>query len=166
MASPVSAQALVDLAKNRRTYYKLTSDLPISNERVVEIVNEFVLHCPTPYNSQATRVVVLFGDQHRKLWDIAAEIMEPILAPKIGAEATSARFNGFKDSAATVSLRLSVRTPNPHLTTGRFCSSKIRTPSKACRRRSPSSPISGRCGPPRPMPCCSILYGRRWKRRA
>ncbi|KAL2753194.1 hypothetical protein ACRALDRAFT_1077639 [Sodiomyces alcalophilus JCM 7366] len=102
MASKMSAQAFLDMAKNRRTYYKLSSEIPISKERVQEIVNELMLHCPTPYNSQATRAVILFGDEHKKLWDIATEIMEPILAPKIGAEAVSARFNGFRDSAATV----------------------------------------------------------------
>lgn len=102
MASSLSAQTVVDLAKNRRTYYKLSADLPITKERVQEVVNELVLHCPTPYNAQATRVVILFGDEHKRLWQIVSEVMEPILAPKIGVEAFTERFTGFKNSAATV----------------------------------------------------------------
>jgi len=98
----MNAQTVVDLAKNRRTYYKLSADLPITKERVQEVVNELMLHCPTPYNAQATRVVILFGEEHKKLWQIVLEVMEPILAPKIGAEAFTERFTGFKNSAATI----------------------------------------------------------------
>jgi hypothetical protein len=102
MASPLSAQTLLDLVKNRRSYYQLSNTLPITKEQVQEIVNDLVLHCPTPYNSQATRVVILFGDEHKKLWNIVSDVMEPIIAPKTGHEAFAARFQVFKDSAATV----------------------------------------------------------------
>lgn len=113
MASNLSAQAVLDLSKNRRSYYKLSKDLPITNTKVQEIVSELFKHSPTPYNAQTNRVVILFGDEHEKLWKLAREIVVPILAPAIGAEAIGARLDGFENSAATVSTLCTKTTAVP-----------------------------------------------------
>lgn len=55
--------------KQRRSIYALNKDLVISDSRVEEIVNEAVLHSPSSFNSQSSRVVVLFGEHHDKLWN-------------------------------------------------------------------------------------------------
>ena len=50
--------------KKRRSIYAISKESPISDERILEIVEETVTHVPSSFNSQSTRVVVLFGDQH------------------------------------------------------------------------------------------------------
>ena len=102
--SAISANSVLDLIKNRRTYYPLSKDLPISKERVSEIVKEAVLHTPSSFNAQSNRVVVLFGADHEKLWDIATEILKAIV-PADAFQATADKMNMFKGAAGTVSSR-------------------------------------------------------------
>ncbi|KAF4982030.1 hypothetical protein FZEAL_2280 [Fusarium zealandicum] len=101
MAAKLSADLLFQLAKNRRTYYGLSKDLPISTRRIQEIVNETTLHAPSAFNSQTNRVVVLFGAEHDKLWDITADSLRAIVPPEAW-EGTAQRLSGFKGAAGTV----------------------------------------------------------------
>lgn len=102
MASPISAQVLLDLIKQRRTYYPLSKDLgSLSKERITEIVKEATLHVPSSFNAQPTRAVVLFGADHERLWDITAEALKPVV-PAEGWAATEGKINMFKASAGSV----------------------------------------------------------------
>lgn len=100
--TPVNSQAILDLIKARRTYYPLSKDLTISKERIQEIVKEATLHVPSSFNAQSTRVVVLFGEEHDRLWDIASEILKAIV-PADQWEGTAAKMGMFKGAAGTVS---------------------------------------------------------------
>ncbi|KAG5662387.1 hypothetical protein HG530_000134 [Fusarium avenaceum] len=101
MAAKFSANALIELAKNRRSIYQLSKDLPISTQRITEIVNQTTLETPSSFNSQSNRVVVLYGAEHDKLWDIAADSLRSIVPPEAW-EATSSKLAGFKGAAGTV----------------------------------------------------------------
>lgn len=104
-----NAQALIDLAKQRRTYYPLSKELAIAPARVEAIVKDLLQEVPSSFNSQSNRVVVLFGADHEKLWDITAEILKPIV-PAEQWESTSGKMNMFKGAAGTVRLH---SPPNP-----------------------------------------------------
>ena len=67
----MSVQVLQQIAETRRSVYALNKDLPIAASEVAQIVEHAVKHTPSPFNSQSTRAVVLFGAEHEKLWDIA-----------------------------------------------------------------------------------------------
>ncbi|KAI2470248.1 Nitroreductase [Annulohypoxylon bovei var. microspora] len=95
------ADALLSFVKDRRTYYVINKELPISKDRVQEIVKETLLHVPSSFNSQSNRIVVLFGAEHDKLWDIATGILKTIV-PGDAWEHTAQRMNGFKAGAGTV----------------------------------------------------------------
>ncbi|KAI0834591.1 Nitroreductase [Hypoxylon sp. FL0890] len=95
------SETLLDLVKSRRTYYVLNKDLKISKERIQEIVKEGLLHVPSSFNSQSNRVLVLFGADHDKLWDITTEILKPIV-PEDAWQNTVNRMNWFKGAAGTV----------------------------------------------------------------
>ncbi|KAI1138699.1 Nitroreductase [Hypoxylon sp. FL0543] len=106
-SAPYSAMAgsktdtLLELVKARRTYYSLNKDLAISKDRVQEIVKEALLHVPSSFNSQSNRVLVLFGAEHDKLWDLTTEILKPIV-PEDAWQNTVNRMNWFKGAAGTV----------------------------------------------------------------
>ncbi|KAI1849386.1 hypothetical protein JX266_004881 [Neoarthrinium moseri] len=97
----MSATPLLELIKARRSYYPLSKDLPISKERISEIVKEATLHVPSSFNAQPTRVVVLFGAEHEKLWDITIEVLKGIV-PEDSWKATGDKLNMFKASGGSV----------------------------------------------------------------
>ena len=61
--------------KYRRSYYHLTNSSPVSDEAIREILEFGLLHVPSAFNSQSTRVVLLLGEHHKKLWMITKEIL-------------------------------------------------------------------------------------------
>ncbi|KAF8338072.1 uncharacterized protein EI90DRAFT_2967924 [Cantharellus anzutake] len=77
-----SADAFLQAIAERRSVYALTRKSSIPDERVVEIVQHAVLHTPTSFNSQSNRAVVLFGENHVRLWDVVAESLRKILPPE------------------------------------------------------------------------------------
>lgn len=97
----VNAQSLIDLATARRSYYPLSKDLTITPARVQEIVKELLNQVPSSFNSQSNRVVVLFGADHEKLWDITTEILKAIV-PADQFESTANKMAMFKGAAGTV----------------------------------------------------------------
>lgn len=111
-----NAQTLVDLAKARRSYYPLSKDLPVGAARVQEIVKDLLDQVPSSFNSQSNRVVVLFGAEHDKLWDITTEILKAMV-PAEQFESTSNRMAMFKGAAGTVCFILLALLP--HLALGR-----------------------------------------------
>lgn len=71
-----------DAIRSRRSQYGITNTSKLSDEEIIEIVREGVKHTPSPYNIQSTRAVILFGENHKKLWEIVKEV----LLEKIGPE--------------------------------------------------------------------------------
>lgn len=96
-----NADGFLSLVQSRRTYYALNKTLPISSDRVQTIVTESLQHVPSSFNSQSNRVVVLFGAEHDKLWDITTDILKP-LVPAEQWENTAKKMAAFKGGAGTV----------------------------------------------------------------
>ncbi|KAI1283436.1 Nitroreductase [Xylaria sp. FL0933] len=96
-----SSTALIEAFKARRSFYQLNKELPVPKDKVTDIVKENLIQIPSSFNSQSNRVLVLFGADHDKLWDITSEILKP-LVPAESWDATAARNAGFKAGAGTV----------------------------------------------------------------
>ena len=78
---------------HRRSYYSIGSDSSVLDEEIVHIIREAVKNVPSAFNSQSTRIVLLLGDEHKKLWNI----MKETLKARISAEAfakTEAKIDG------------------------------------------------------------------------
>ncbi|KAI1390898.1 Nitroreductase [Hypoxylon trugodes] len=101
MATPINSKSVLELIKERRTYYALSKDLAISKDRIQEIVKDAVLHVPSSFNSQTNRVLVLFGAEHDKLWDFTSEVLKAIV-PEDSWQNTANRIALFKGGAGTV----------------------------------------------------------------
>ncbi|KAI0475152.1 Nitroreductase [Xylariaceae sp. FL0804] len=103
MASPNNASTFLELVKGRRSHYMLNKELPVSTDRIQEIVKEATLHVPSPWDCQPVRVIVLFGEHHDKCWDLITEVMQSVLPPDMwDGKGFGARFAGFKAAAATI----------------------------------------------------------------
>jgi len=104
MASKITsagADALLSLIPQRRSIYQLTKDLPISTSRIQEIVSQTTLHTPSSFNSQSNRLLVLFGAEHDKLWDMATATLKTIV-PADSWQSTADRMAMFKGAAGTI----------------------------------------------------------------
>lgn len=93
--------AFLEVVKKRRTIYAIGKDEIVPAGQVERIVKDAVLHVPSAFNSQSARVVVLFGAQSDKLWDIAKETLKAIV-PADSYPDTEARLNGFRAGYGTV----------------------------------------------------------------
>lgn len=91
-----------EAVKNRRTIYQLKKESPISDAKIEEIVTQTLLHVPSSFNSQSTRIVILLKEEHVKLWDIAKDVLKAIV-PAEQYSATEQKLNGFQAAYGTVS---------------------------------------------------------------
>ncbi|WP_068620735.1 nitroreductase family protein [Paenibacillus tuaregi] len=96
------SNAFFDAVKNRRSIYALSKESPVSDERIEEIVKEAVKHTPSSFNSQSARVVVLFGEQHDKLWNHTEEILRKIVNNEENFKATAEKMASFRAGHGTV----------------------------------------------------------------
>jgi hypothetical protein len=87
--------------EHRRTYYGIEKSSPVSREEIIKIVEHSVKYVPSSFNSQSARTVVLFGDQHDRLWEIVRETLRP-LVPADSFGQTSAKIDSFKNGYGTV----------------------------------------------------------------
>ena len=94
------ADNFLSLIAARRSFYPLNKTLPIGPKRIQTIVSEALQQVPSSFNSQSNRVVVLFGAEHDKLWDLTAEILKGIV-PAEAWEATGAKMAMFKAAGGT-----------------------------------------------------------------
>ena len=98
----MSLQTLQTIAEKRRSIYALNDNLPISNDAVLNIVEHAILHTPSSFNSQSTRIVVLLGDEHKKLWDMTEELLRKIVNDDEKFTSTAEKMAGFKAGAGTI----------------------------------------------------------------
>ena len=87
--------------KERRSIYAISKESTVSNERIQEVINEAVLHTPSAFNSQSARVVVLFGENHNKLWDITEASLKKIV-PEENFAPTKEKIDSFRNGYASV----------------------------------------------------------------
>ena len=95
------AATLLKLIKDRRSYYPLSKDLPISASRIEEIVSQLITDVPSSFNSQSNRAILLLGAEHDKLWDIAVDALKPVV-PEENWKPTGDKLAMFKGAAGTV----------------------------------------------------------------
>ena len=98
----MSYQALQQAAEARRSVYALNKNLPLPAGEVAAIVEHAVRHTPSSFNSQSTRAVVLFGAEHEKLWDIAADVLQDAVPPEIFAQQTAPKLAAFRAAAGSI----------------------------------------------------------------
>lgn len=91
-----------DAIKARRTYYMLSDESPVSDKKIHELVDSAITHVPSSFNSQSTRVVVLLGAEHKKLWgDIVMPAVKAV-APAEAWEGSEKKLKGFQAAYGTI----------------------------------------------------------------
>jgi predicted oxidoreductase (fatty acid repression mutant protein) len=88
--------------ENRRTYYSIGSESPVSDEKIEEVIKFAVKNVPSAFNSQSTRVVLLLGENHKKLWNITKDILRKIVPAEAFKGTESKIDNSFLAGHGTV----------------------------------------------------------------
>lgn len=86
---------------NRRSFYAISKKSPISDNKIEEVIGHAIKHTPSTFNSQSSKVVLLFGEQHDKLWDIVMETLRKKV-PANKFQPTEDKVNSFKAGHGTV----------------------------------------------------------------
>ena len=91
-----------NLYQNRRSVYALGKNLPITEQEVLEIIDNAVKYSPSAFNSQTAHVVVLLGENHQKLWDITFGELEKFLPNEEAKAATKGKIDSFAEAYGTI----------------------------------------------------------------
>lgn len=108
-------KSLKESIEQRRSIYAISNQSPISDTELEGLVQFAATHVPSAFNSQSTRLVLLLGDNHKKLWNIAKEALRKIV-PEEAFAATEQKIDScfaagygtvlyFEDQTAVESLQ-------------------------------------------------------------
>ena len=87
---------------NRRSYYSINNHAPVGNYEVVRIIHEVIRHVPSAYNSQTTRIVLLLGDDHLRLWEIVKKVLKMMLTDEVFAKSEKKINTSFASGHGTI----------------------------------------------------------------
>lgn len=85
----------------RRSNYKLGGSSPISGGEITEIVREIVRNSPSAFNSQSSRVAILFSESAKRFWEIVFETLSPKTLPE-NAGAFKNKIDSFAAAHGTI----------------------------------------------------------------
>ncbi|MGE8572577.1 MAG: nitroreductase family protein [Acinetobacter amyesii] len=80
--------------EQRRTIYSIGNNVTLSQDEIEQTIKDAVRLSPSSFNSQTSRVVILFGDAHQKFWNIVRETLRKIV-PADAFEGTNGKINSF-----------------------------------------------------------------------
>ena len=91
-----------EAVKGRRSIYTIDDTPVVPEARIEQIAADALRSVPSPYNSQTTRLQLLFGAAHKALWDLTLDILRGVTKPERFA-ATEEKINtSFKAGYGTV----------------------------------------------------------------
>ncbi|KPA81709.1 putative mitochondrial hypothetical protein [Leptomonas pyrrhocoris] len=96
------ASKYVEAISKRRSIYNLGNKLPRSHAEVTKTIEDAIRQCPSSFNVQSSRAVILYGNSHKKVWDIVKAALKKVTSAEQYA-ASEAKVNGcFLAGAGTV----------------------------------------------------------------
>jgi uncharacterized protein len=91
----------LEAIKIRRSILSLAKESPISDDRIVMIVNHAIKHAPSPFSVQSCRAIVLFGEEHEKLWDCGMQRTKENTTPE-AFQNFEGKIKGYQEAYGTV----------------------------------------------------------------
>ena len=73
-----------------------------SERKVIEIIDTALLYIPSAFNVQSTRIVILFGEHHAKLWEITKQTLHEIVPEKAFERTQQKIDNSFAAGCGTI----------------------------------------------------------------
>lgn len=102
MAFSLVPLSLSVAAEQRRSQRALEAKSPVPDTVIIELAHHAISHIPSAHNNQATRMTILFGDDHRKLWTITSKTLLNKIGPERFKGHTEQRMAAFSNSYGTI----------------------------------------------------------------
>ena len=93
--------SFLELLSKRHSFYNINSNLPLSEDEISSLIFEAVKLYPSPFNSQSSRLLVLFADKHRHFWHIVEQKLL-VSSPSSKEIAIKQRMLSFAQGAGTI----------------------------------------------------------------
>lgn len=85
----------------RRSYYGISKEFVVPDEKIQEVVENAIMYTPTAFNSQSGRIILLLNKAHDKFWNLTMDALRDVVpADKFGP--TEDKINSFKAGYGTV----------------------------------------------------------------
>ncbi len=94
------SELLKDIAL-RRSVYGISDAMPVPDAQLESWLKELIHDMPTAFNMQSTRMVLLLGENHKKLWEIVLATLEKI-TPAQQFPRTQKKIAGFAAGHGTI----------------------------------------------------------------
>ena len=86
--------SMMDALQQRRTYYNINKELPVSIEEVRSLVDRLTELVPDAFNMKSSRIVTVSGSRQNALWDAIYDVFEG----KVARE----KIDSFRAGAGTI----------------------------------------------------------------
>lgn len=90
-----------ELVRSRRTRYAIGNNTEITKEDIVARLRAVAKEVPTAFNSQTSRLVVVFGEDNEKLWGHILDVQKDVMQGEMW-EMMSGVMQGAKGAVGTV----------------------------------------------------------------
>lgn len=71
-----------DLIQKRRSIYALNNKTNLSETDIIKTVEHCIKHTPTAFNSQTSRIIILFNEPYHCFWNFAKKVLKKITPPE------------------------------------------------------------------------------------
>ena len=85
----------IEMIKNRRSVYNLNRQLPIFEDKVIEIVNDAVRYVPDAFNMKSQRVVVVVGHKNDEFWNAVYDTLVVASGGRFSRDRTDSFMEGY-----------------------------------------------------------------------
>ena len=85
----------------RRSIYDLDKDIDLTDDEVIELIKNCLMHTPSAYNSQSQRIMILLHKEHDLFWDLTKEELRKIV-PEDKFSKTEKKIGKFRNGYGTV----------------------------------------------------------------
>ena len=69
------------IIEKRRSVYALSPNSTLKDSQLVELLREVIKYTPSAFDSRSTRLVLLTGKAHQRLWEIVKDVLREVVAP-------------------------------------------------------------------------------------
>lgn len=91
----------IDIIKQRRSVYDLHKHLPISEKKLMKIIEEVTAASPTAFNMQSAQIYVLMDGKHERFWNIVTKKLKEVV-PADKFEPTQKKMDMFSQAKGTI----------------------------------------------------------------
>ena len=97
----MNSKSIADAIKERRSIRNLKKPENMTKEKIEEIL-KVALYTPSAFGMQSARMIVVTGDENKKLWDIAKAEVKKTLPEGQDFKPTEDKLNGFASGFGTI----------------------------------------------------------------